>query len=228
MYAMVHDMRETHRQLDTRSHQKPSSELWQRLTAATSIGGVALALTACGPNTPSTTASSHESAAASATAAGQSPAAPSVAGFLLKPDMSGFLKPGTNTCHNGGDRPCGLVLREKPMLESDPVNVANLQSFVSWPREAFGNHPADWLTAECDVPNGGKDSSYEDNLTSTVWFRVIVPESQVGNPTILKKLDAGDPSVPIRHLPDGQLATIAYAAAPWFHSEDAPADMPTC
>jgi hypothetical protein len=186
-----------------------------------------LSLTACDTGPDSSSAQSS-SAAASAS---------SVSTFSMTPDMSNFLKPGTtDTCFNGGPRPCGLLIRTQPRLSSDVINAPNKQSATSWPLEAYsgsaGSKAGDVVQVACHFENNtdddGQVSSYEGGIKSRTWFKALVPESQVKNPAIQSEIEAHSQQIEVVRLGSGELAVEGWVAAPWMGLAESPSIIPAC
>lgn len=134
----------------------------------------------------------------------------------LIPDMSSFLKAGTtDTCFNGGARPCGLLLRETPNLDSARVNVGPQDKLVTWPLETYGDQGGDSLTIDCVETAGDKVTSYDGKLVTSDWYAVEVPIDKVHDPSV-------------QSSNEGQSSIVAYASVAWFNQSQPPAGVPTC
>jgi hypothetical protein len=138
----------------------------------------------------------------------------SSAPVTLTPNMVGFLKPGTSdTCFNGGARPCALLLRVSPKLSSEYMNANPNQGRVDWPIEAYGGQPGDKLTVKCYDPSGQLVRPYEGNSSSTDWYEVEIPKSDVLNPAIQM---------------GSRTSTLGWASIEWFNQSKPSPEVSVC
>jgi hypothetical protein len=139
--------------------------------------------------------------------------------YKATPNMVGFLKPGDDKhCFNGGERPCAVLLRTKPNVSAAKINATEDQKEVLWPREAYNGKKGDTLTVLCYDPNGQKITSYENNLVSADWYKVVVPAEHVTNTEAL----------PDSFNLNGTKAYIGWASVTWFNQSAHEASVPRC
>lgn len=144
----------------------------------------------------------------------------------LVPDMSGFLSPGSkDTCYNGGARPCAMLIRSEPSLESAYVNATPAQRRVKWPLESYDGDPGDDVVVEC-YQTGQTVYSLDGSSSSSVWYRVIVPPGgHIKNQEVSQNMENGT----IRTIQyAGEKALLAYAAAEWFGQTEPAAGIDEC
>ncbi len=157
-------------------------------------------------------------AACSGGKSGSQPSSPSVsssAGTIeLVPDLSGFLQPGSTTlCYSGGERPCSIIIRTRPELNSDIINAdPNTTVRVGWPRESYAGQTGDGVTVNCYV-KGEQVSPYTgDTPPSDDWYEVEVPAEYAVNPA----------------LPNNHQAQVGYANTLWFNQGGALGNINHC
>lgn len=142
--------------------------------------------------------------------------------ITLTPDMSGFLKPGTNkTCFNGGARPCAVLIRVSPNLSSDYINADPTQGRVDWPLEAYDGQSGNSLTIQCYDPNGQTVSPYEGSSSSSDWYEVVVPQQYVLNPAVKAELGQSNSPIKTTIQQNGKITALGWASIEWFN-ESAP------
>jgi hypothetical protein len=200
-----------------------NNKLHRRLPLAATAAGLAISLIGCasGKETVKNGLTLVPSAAPSAmsthNATPNPTASPSQKQLALTPDMSGFLKPGSETtCFNGGARPCAILLRTKPMLAGERINADPAESSVTWPLESYAGKPGDKLVVECYTPNGQVMKPYEGNSSSTDWYEVMIPEAHIVNPTVEAELNQSGSSVKTINY-DGHVAILGWASLEWFN-----------
>lgn len=143
----------------------------------------------------------------------------------LVPDLGGFLKLGTDdTCAGGGKRPCAVLIRSEPFLESSYVNARPAQRRVDWPLESYKDEPGDKVLIDCYRDSGQMVYALDGSSASPVWYRIIVePEHIADRERRDNTKDGLGPTVQY----GGQTALYAWAAAEWFgHANPDPAIKP--
>ena len=139
--------------------------------------------------------------------------------YEAAPNMQGFLKPGDTThCFNGGERPCALLLRAEPKLSAPVINAAKTQTRVEWPLEAYADKSGDTLTVLCYDAHGQKITSYENDLSSSDWYRVVVPAEHLVNK------DAHPDSMEY----GGAKVYLGWASVTWFNQSAHDRAVPKC
>ena len=149
----------------------------------------------------------------------------------LTPNMSRFLESGTsNTCHNGGPRPCAVLLRTKPELKSEYINANPYNQYtntVNWPLESYDHQPGNQVTVECYVANGARVTSYEGHSSSTYWYEVAVPPDHVLNPTVIEEIN--EPHSTLKTIQQGgQTALVGWASVEWFDQSTPVGNVHAC
>ena len=146
----------------------------------------------------------------------------------LTPDLSGFLKPGTtDTCYNGGPRPCAVVLRTSPAEGAEQINTAPHQNEVKWPLESYYSNPGDTVKVICYEPNGDKMLSFENGLESSDWYKIAVPMDKVINPTVQAQLQQTDSEVSTIKIDDHNYV-VGWASVEWFDENTPDPSIPVC
>ncbi len=198
------------------SAERPRSFLRNRRVSTTAVlASVVLAavgVSSCSNNNP-TLGQRSPSPTATAPTTHNRPTA------QIMPDLSGFLKKDTtDTCLGGHARPCAVLIRAKPELDSTKVNVEDPpQKYVKGPFEAYGDNHGDSLTAVCEDANGDSVTTVDMLESSTTWFGVITLEKYVLDPTLKKRLDRSHGA-----------SMIGYVSAEWISPDTQPTNLEPC
>ncbi len=144
----------------------------------------------------------------------------------LTPDLSGFLAPSSDDhCAGGGKRPCAMLIRSEPVLESMYINAVPGQKRVQWPLEPFAGKKGDPVLIDCYNPEGETVYALDGSSSSSVWYRVIVQGKHVKNNELTGELLTGNITV-LQYA--GKSAMYAWAAAEWFGQTTADSTIHTC
>jgi hypothetical protein len=181
------------------------------------IFAAGLLLAACGPNTKSTGITNEK------------PTGHALHFTDLTPNLSSFLQQGSNdTCFNGGARPCAVLLRTQPKLDSEYVNVEPTQGHVDWPLESYGGTEGDQLQAVCYISDGQKITPFEGKSSSTYWYKVYVPMKRVLNQHVRHEAQQQSPGIETVRTHGAAVAVLAWASTEWFHQSKAAPGIPEC